>query len=403
MAMIMPDPMGSRGSSPLPDAPALAAVASSLRDAGQWGEVVDADWRVVYLSDDLRLSYGLGQEFVDAPLGMHIYGADAMDLRLSWPAGPIVLEACRASLAALGPWMLADSRGGRDELIEVLDPRLRDVLDGVPASASPPARSVLWRGLYRPGGPSFDLPTTWLRVHDADGRLAGAVGVSKPGPGMHALATLAATADERHLALMQQVANADRRPAALLFADLERSSALAKKLPTASYFALGRRLIRAADERIIGGGGLPGRHVGDGVAAFFLAAGAGSESAAARSCVEAARGISQALPEIAVHSGLRPDELVMRFGLHWGAGLYVGQIATSGRVEVTGLGEEVNEGSAYRGVRDRRTDARLESPARASAGRGRAGTSAPARPDEVHPARPDSNGNREGQTGRAGG
>jgi class 3 adenylate cyclase len=33
----------------------------------------------------------------------------------------------------------------------------------------------------------------------------------------------------------------------------------------------------------------------------------------------------------------------MRFGLHWGAALYVGQIATSGRTEVTALGEEVNE------------------------------------------------------------
>lgn len=30
--------------------------------------------------------------------------------------------------------------------------------------------------------------------------------------------------------------------------------------------------------------------------------------------------------------------------LHWGATLYVGQIATSGRTEVTALGDEVNEG-----------------------------------------------------------
>ena len=33
----------------------------------------------------------------------------------------------------------------------------------------------------------------------------------------------------------------------------------------------------------------------------------------------------------------------MRFGLHWGSTLYVGQIATTGRVEVTALGDEVNE------------------------------------------------------------
>ena len=33
----------------------------------------------------------------------------------------------------------------------------------------------------------------------------------------------------------------------------------------------------------------------------------------------------------------------MRFGLHWGATLYVGRLMTSGRAEVTALGEEVNE------------------------------------------------------------
>jgi class 3 adenylate cyclase len=33
----------------------------------------------------------------------------------------------------------------------------------------------------------------------------------------------------------------------------------------------------------------------------------------------------------------------MRFGLHWGATLYIGQIATSGRTEVNALGDEVNE------------------------------------------------------------
>jgi class 3 adenylate cyclase len=33
----------------------------------------------------------------------------------------------------------------------------------------------------------------------------------------------------------------------------------------------------------------------------------------------------------------------MHFGLHWGSTLYVGQIATSGRTEVTALGDEVNK------------------------------------------------------------
>jgi class 3 adenylate cyclase len=36
---------------------------------------------------------------------------------------------------------------------------------------------------------------------------------------------------------------------------------------------------------------------------------------------------------------------VIRFGLHWGATLYVGLISTSGRSEVTALGDEVNQGA----------------------------------------------------------
>ncbi len=36
---------------------------------------------------------------------------------------------------------------------------------------------------------------------------------------------------------------------------------------------------------------------------------------------------------------------MLRFGLHWGSTLYVGQIMTSGRTEVTALGDEVNEGA----------------------------------------------------------
>lgn len=40
-----------------------------------------------------------------------------------------------------------------------------------------------------------------------------------------------------------------------------------------------------------------------------------------------------------------PEAVVLRFGLHWGATLVVGQILTSGRSEVTALGDEVNEGA----------------------------------------------------------
>ena len=94
---------------------------------------------------------------------------------------------------------------------------------------------------------------------------------------------------------------------------------------------------------MIDAGGLVGRHVGDGVVAFFLAETTGSESAAARACISAARALRGALGEVATRSGLEPDDIVLRFGLHWGSTLYVGAVTTSGRAEVTALGDEVNE------------------------------------------------------------
>jgi class 3 adenylate cyclase len=169
--------------------------------------------------------------------------------------------------------------------------------------------------------------------------------LTKPAASMAVLAAMAASGDLRHFARMQQVAKPGRRPAAILFADLESSSALSRRLSTATYFALGRRMTRAADRCVIEAGGLVGRHVGDGVVAFFLAASAGSESAAARSCIQAARDLKAAMGDIAARSELGPGDLVMRFGLHWGATPYVGQITTSGRSEVTALGDEVNEGA----------------------------------------------------------
>jgi class 3 adenylate cyclase len=142
---------------------------------------------------------------------------------------------------------------------------------------------------------------------------------------------------------MHAIDRPDRRPAAILMADLEASSPLARRLSTAQYFAFGRRLVRTADRCIIDARGIVGRHAGDGVIAFFLADTTASESAAARACISAARHLRDALPEIAMKSGIGESELSLRFGLHWGATLYMGRILTAGRSEVTALGDEVNE------------------------------------------------------------
>ena len=245
-------------------------------------------------------------------------------------------------MAALGPWLLADTRGGRAELREVFEASFHDLIDAIEPDDRSIVRSFPVHAYSVAGAPAVLLTTAW-RVRDADGRLAGTVIQTIPAAGMTMLGTLAAAGDAGHFARMQSVAKAGRRPAAIMFGDLEASTPLARRLSTASYFALGRRLTRAADQCVVDAGGLVGRHAGDGVVAFFLAMNAGSESAAARACISAARALRTAVADVAARSDLQPEDIVLRFGLHWGSTLYVGQIATSGRSEVTALGDEVNE------------------------------------------------------------
>jgi class 3 adenylate cyclase len=334
--------MEQRDTLPLPDDPALAAVAGALHDAGQWAEIIDRDWRYVYMTDDYRLSMGGVAELAPVPVGAHVFGSEAAKVRRRWRNGPNAPEFLRPVFAALGGWLLADTPGGRDELRRLVDPAFRDMVDELA-----PDDSRLALKYAAPGtgleGTQVEVMVTAVRVHDATGRLAGTALICKPAPGMAVLATVAAVGDLRHFERMQRVAKPGRRPAAILFADLEASSPLARRLSTAGYFALVRSLVRAADRCVIDAGGLVGRHAGDGVAAFFLAETAGSESAAARACITAARAFRGAVDDVAARSDLAGQDIVLRFGLHWGATPYVGQIATIGRTEVTALGDEVNE------------------------------------------------------------
>jgi hypothetical protein len=44
-------PVGSQETCPLPEHPALAQVASSLNRAGAWGQMLDHEYRVIYMTD----------------------------------------------------------------------------------------------------------------------------------------------------------------------------------------------------------------------------------------------------------------------------------------------------------------------------------------------------------------
>src|SRR5205823_7141333 len=89
-----------------------------------------------------------------------------------------------------------------------------------------------FRGVYTGAGAGVDIPVTNLRLRDDTGRPLGWAAINKPAVGMAALTRMAAMGDLRHFERMQKVAKAGRRPAAILFADLESSSPLARRLRT---------------------------------------------------------------------------------------------------------------------------------------------------------------------------
>jgi class 3 adenylate cyclase len=328
---------------PLPDDPNLAACASALNDAGHWASVYDASFRLVFATDELRLTFGDTGAVTVLPIGFHHLSAEANRFRVSVHRGGFVLpEFRRAHFLLIGPYALAGTPGGREELRRVVDPEFADMVDqlepkDLPAVGSFPAMSATTAGL------EVASSSTHFRIDDAHGHRAGFCTIAMPAAGMSQLATAAHTVDLSHLERMRAVAHADRRPAAILMADLEASSPLARRLSTARYFAFVRGWMRAADRCVVDAGGIVGRHAGDGVVAFFLAETAGSESAAARSSIVAARSLRASLTDIAARTEIAPSELSVRFGLHWGATLYIGRILTAGRSEVTALGDEVNE------------------------------------------------------------
>jgi len=148
--------------------------------------------------------------------------------------------------------------------------------------------------------------------------------------------------DPRLFERMDRVSDPARRPAGILFADLEASGAHSRRLSSRGYFDLIRDITDLIDSRVVARDGIVGKHAGDGGSALFLAGDfGGSESAAARGAIEAARAIRDGAER------LGPDRVAVKLnvGVHWGATLMVGQVATSGRLEVTALGDQMNEGA----------------------------------------------------------
>lgn len=318
----------------------LQDVLDGLNAGGFAAEVWDRNWRLFGVTDDYKIIIAAGQEAPDIGVGLHFMEPRMEKVREAWPAGPTGDSMIRWFRDWGGA--MAGSGGGLGAMRDAVGDHLKPIVDEMVETPMP---AVLTGSVViRFGSSTIENDVLMMPVRGDDGVHAGAVAIVKPAVGSAVLGMLA-LGDARLFERMLGLVVPAQRPGAIMFGDLEGSTSLARRLPSSVFFKLIRRLSRAMDEIVVDAGGIVGKHAGDGVTAFFLSEGRGSDSSAARSCIASARAAQKTAAEVAERTDLDPSDVSIRFGLHWGSGLYVGRLLTSGRLEVTALGDEVNEGA----------------------------------------------------------
>jgi class 3 adenylate cyclase len=216
-------------------------------------------------------------------------------------------------------------------------------------AARPPAMWTRRIRLTIPNQPHFPVQFVACRLTTEDGVLLGTAfvyGSTLPAR----LIALVTRGNEEMFERMANLVEPGRRSAAVLFADHQASGALSRRLPSAAYFELVRDLTTEMDQAVIRHRGIVGKHAGDGVTAFFLQDSFDTPSACAAAAIAAAHEVrvtaSRVADDLAQRTGLFDAvDCAINLGLHWGSTLFMGQVVTGGRLEVTALGDEVNEGA----------------------------------------------------------
>ncbi len=119
--------------------PALAELASTYEEAGCWCALFDTAWRWIYMTKELRLANDGRGALCAFPFGAHAAGAASADTALAWRYGGWTIEGLGKDLGSQA-WdrgTVADTPGGREELLAIVDPRL-DVVE----TLSPSTRSM---------------------------------------------------------------------------------------------------------------------------------------------------------------------------------------------------------------------------------------------------------------------
>lgn len=324
--------MGETPPLPLPEQPELRELAQALEEAGVAAEILDHKWRVVYTTSEDALGLGL-----DPAEMHHHYGLSLITRPDRRPAWTTDRATGSRFWRAAGPHMVRDVPPDDPDFDEVFGqqaPRARELTPAPPTLAHRIEMDFAKLASYGESwGGSAHLVN--IRLHDAGGHFIGTLMLAVSNL-PQSLALRLGRGDIEMYHRMDRLREPCRRAAAILFADLEASGELSRRLSSRAYFELIRALTDLIDSVVASHTGILGKHAGDGASALFLAEDTGGDSAAARSAIEAAREIrNQAM---ALRDGVR-----VKVGVHWGATLTVGQVSPRGRLEVTALGDEMNE------------------------------------------------------------
>jgi class 3 adenylate cyclase len=306
----------------------LEWIVRGLDSTGWAAEVCDADWRLVWVSAQTRALIGDPDES-DLGLGEHILESRR---RPAWQR-MVSDEAQEEWVRQNVPQMLADDPDGAERLAAIGRPELRRAVE-----ECEPAEIPIWTWLTRTTGvePAVrEVRNFGLRVRTADGEPFATVymyGANLPAT----LLALVAQGDRGMFERMARLTDPGRREASILFADIEASGDLSRHLSSAAYFRLVHELFTKLDGVVIDADGIVGKHAGDGMSAYFLTDDCGSKEEATGAAIDAAIKLTQAARDTG-------DGVTLNVGVHWGGALYMGQVVTGGRLEVTALGDEVNE------------------------------------------------------------
>lgn len=292
----------------------LGEVVDALAAGRTAAQVVDGEGRLAWVSEQMQLLAGVDEE-TDLGIGHHL---DEVLEREVWH------DLLTAEAA--------------ETLRHELHPRLAD-----------PETAPLWVLALdlRVGGRRRGVGMLGVTLRHPDGSPLGAVLIYAPLLPARVLA-LVSEGDEAMFTRMADLSAPAQRPAAVVFADIDGSGPLSRRLPTPVYFELVRGVTTAFDELVGRHGGIVGKHAGDGASAYFLSDSHGSDAAAASAALRTVQELPGVVADVVAdlaESGaeIHRQDCLMNIGAHWGADLFIGQIVTGGRLEVTALGDEVNE------------------------------------------------------------